>query len=297
MPEILASNIWWIAALLGSVFSALYYTINQFYKVPAITLMFWRGLIPTLILTPAVLYMEWPESPYFYLFSVSAGILALFLDTGRLHGSAKYGGGITTRMRPLSLFMVFAIWLVIDADNRNELLSEPLKFTAITTILCIASGSLLLLKKSPVSKEALLYFLPIAMLAAAVSVLNKGAMDSSTLLAGILCYSFIQSLIITLGAFSTHIVHHTLSVSHIFDKNVMMTGLAIGLSFLVFNLSKNTAMTFATNPAYVVAIIQTAPFWVSLYYKTVQHKENEPILPGFIFVISAIVLVLLTSSL
>jgi hypothetical protein len=293
--DLLVSNMWWVMALVSSVFAATFFTSNQYFKMPSVTLVFWRGLIPFLAITPVLFFIDWVENPYFYVIVGLSGFVALFSDAWKVRGSARYGGGITTRMEPFDIWLVFIAWLAMDSVHRMELFQQPIKFTGIMVVFAVATIAVNILKKCDISKEAIVYFIPAILAGAALSLVNKTAMDMSALASGVFIYSWIQGLVISSTSLIIHAVRKDMSVSDLFKGKLLLAGLFMGFIMLLANLTKNVAMSFTENPAYVVAIISTAPFWVSVFYKLTGHEEKADVRTGLIFVLSAMALVLLNS--
>lgn len=292
---ILEPHIWWLCAFAASIFGAFFYTANQYLKLSGQALVFWRGLVPAVVLFPVVLMIEWPQSPVFYGATLLTAMMAFYGDARNLHGASVYGGGVTSRMKPFIIWLVFIIWFLVHASYREEILSDIPRFTAIVATMLVGVLAATNMRKCSVSREAFVFFIPIILIGAFIDLLNKTAMDSSALWSGILVYAWIQGSVIALLAFARHGVSRRLSIKNLFAGNMKKAGLLLGMCVVFINISKNVAMSYTVNPAYVTAIICTSPFWVSLYYKAAKHKEVADVRSGLVFVISAIVLVLLNS--
>lgn len=292
----LSPHIWWMAAIFSSLFNAVYYTANQYFKLPGITLVFWRGFIPFLVLTPAIFFIEWPTNPLFYLVAIIAGSICVYADSRNIQGSSIYGGGQTMRLKPFTLWLLFALWFIFDASHRQALLSDVPRFIGIIMTMGIAVLAASQLSKCTINKSAFFYFLPALFASVAINFLVKLGMDLSPLLGGIIIFAWIDGVIITTSSTLLHITRKDLSIKSLFQKQMCIAGLIIGCAIFMQIIGKNVAMTYAVNPAYVVAIVFTSAFWTALFYKSVGHKEKGDVRNGLIFVISAIILVLLTSS-
>jgi hypothetical protein len=72
-------------------------------------------------------------------------------------------------------------------------------------------------------------------------------------------------------------------------------GCAVILSAIMFVtvFARVFAYRYVENPAYVNAIVLTAPFWVVLFYKMVKHEEKGNIFWGLGLVVCAIILTVL----
>ncbi|MCB9988961.1 MAG: hypothetical protein H6868_06460 [Rhodospirillales bacterium] len=292
----LAPHIWWVAAFAASIFAALYSTGNQYFKLPGKTLVFFRGFAPVLAFTPALFFIEWPRQPLFYVLPVLSSFLSLYADTRYLQGSNQYGGGVLTRLRPVTLWALFALWFIFDSGERASLMADLPRFLSIIAVLFIAVFAAMRLAKCPVSTEAFLFFGPALFAAVFVNFLVKVGMDMSPVFSGIILFPWIEGLMIALLTLAHHGWHQDLSIRHIFERKMLKAGIFLGIAMIGLIICKNFAFTYASNPAYVVAITYIAPFWVALYYKLTGHTEKADVRMGLIFVLSAIALVLLNNA-
>ena len=85
----------------------------------------------------------------------------------------------------------------------------------------------------------------------------------------------------------------TVELSEFFSKKQIACSIFLSAIMLVTVLSRIYAFRHVENPAYVNAIVLTAPFWVILFYKMVKHEEKGDIWSGVGIVLCAIVLTLL----
>ena len=70
----------------------------------------------------------------------------------------------------------------------------------------------------------------------------------------------------------------------------------MGLIIAASMVTRNVAYYYAENVTYPVALGLLVPFWISIFYWFIKHKEEAAVLPGLGIVISAIALVLLTGE-
>src|SRR5688572_30286169 len=131
MMQAIQPHIWWLAAIVCSLFSAGYYTANQYLGQNAATMIFWRALFVGMAFAPALFFIEWPTNPVFYILPLLTCALCFIADSKNMNGSARFGGGMTTRLKPFTLWLLFIAWLVFDSEHRAALMTEPIKFIAI----------------------------------------------------------------------------------------------------------------------------------------------------------------------
>ncbi|MAH05445.1 MAG: hypothetical protein VYC19_10230 [Pseudomonadota bacterium] len=278
-----------------SLLTASIFLIGQYVDMPAIQKTFWRGLVPFIALTPILPFLEWPAQPLFYVATLTTALIVSYSDTQNFAAASKFGAGVAIRMKPFIIWLVFLVWFILDSDTRSDLLSQPLVFSSVLVCLLIGALSASFMNRCPISRSALIFYLPIIGLGACVDILNKTAMDSSGFMSGVIIYAWMQALVISIVTFL--IQKRTAAASpsgHTIISNLKIGGI-IGCIFLCANLCKNTAMSLTLNPSYVTAIVFTSPVWVSLYYKYIQHKEPVNIWAGYGLILSAIGLILCTT--
>lgn len=289
-------QLWWVYALITSCFAAIYYTINQYAMLPGHTLVFWRGVIPLVVLSPLLFFLEWPTNEVFYVASISTSLIVSYTDARVLQGVAMYGSGVSLRMKPFSVWLIFILWFLTHDTHRDDLLADPLRFFAIIITLGVGVYAASNLRECKVTKRAFLFFLPVILSSAIVDILNKTAMDHSGFLSGVILYAWIQALIISVITFAHHHFNHALNIRDMFYKKTVLIGIFLGMCVVIMNVSKNMAMSYTENPAYVTSIVFIAPFWVSLFYKVINFHEEADVKSGLLLVLSSIFLVLLNSS-
>lgn len=295
MTGLIEQNLWWLFAILNGFISAVIYIVSQYLDIPANTKTFWRGLVPLIALTPVLFFIELPTTPIFYIATIATSFIAVYTDTKNFEASVKYGAGIVTRMKPFAIWLVFLIWFIIDSQTRQDFISAPFTSLAIVAALIFGVLSASYMNKCDVSRSAMKFYVPVVLGAATIDILNKTAMNASPLMGGIITYSWIQALIITIITYAIHHNDKDFKASNLFDRHILKYGLLIGFLFIVANIAKNSAMSFTPNPSYVTAIIFTNPVFVTLYYKIVKHKETANIYAGYGLVLSSILLILLAN--
>ncbi len=288
----LGEHFWWISALFGSFCAAVYYTANQYFRMPWEGMVFWRSLTPLVAFTPALFLIEWPEQPLFYVLPLISACFCLVADSRNMTGAMRFGGGVTTRLKPFSVWILFALWFAVDHDYRAALLADPLKAGIILALVCAASLITFRLARCAVSKDAMIFFMPALLASVGINFLVKCGMDLSPLFSGIVLFPWIEALALTV-----FLVLKSLGTGSkvSFGAGLRMffpAGLVIGLSMTLMIIAKNIAFTYTPNPAYAVAIVMTAPFWVSLFYLATGQSEKADVRNGLFFVVTSIILVL-----
>ena len=284
---------WWFIAMLSSFFGALYTTMNGRYKVAGNTLVFGRSAMIMLLMFPFMFLIGWPESPLFWALSLGAGFFAAYGDIVRFNVVAQYGGSAVSRINPMKIWIVFAIWVMVSPSSFLPLWDDPMRLLGILAMLALGSISLTSLNRCPVSNQVLFAFLPAVLFQSCSDVLFKGGMEHHVTggLTAALQFIFIASIVMTVvGLFDLTRKRKPLKQD---KKTLYVSALGAALFFAITFL---TAFAFrdAPNPSYVVALYSLNVVWIYLYHRFMGIPDNSNVRAGIFFVLSTVGLVLLT---
>ena len=267
-------NIWWIAAFISSLFTAIYMYSNQIYKMPASLFMVYRGIGAGLVMLPFAPLFTPIHNIYFYVFVVAQGLWAAYLDNRLLHSIERFGVEMTAAIQPLSIGVTFLFWLMIYPHQIITFIHNPLQFIGI--ILCLAgiTISVLQLRKSKIGFQAFLYMIPCLFMTTGSDILNKQAMHFGTenLSSAVFYYILILSWI--MGITNLWAYLKTYKTSLIWKKKNLWHGAVLVTWALLSLASKNVAMAKTFNPSYVAAIIYTYPMLIIGWdiYQVCRHR-------------------------
>ena len=244
---------------------------NQVFKLHGTKAMAYRGLGQAALLLPFMFWFEPIHNWQFYALCLFQGGLIGF-DDNRLFRSAKaFGAEVTSAVQPLSLGLIFILWLVLNPGQFGELLSEPAKF--ILSVLCLAgvTFSILGLLQAKASRRALRYLLPVLFAMSLNDVINKECMSlgAERLSSAVYYYILITSAVY--GAANLFAYLKRYDFSELLNISHMKKGAVIIILTTVVMILKNLAMSLTPNPAYASAIIFLYPLWIilgnNLYYR------------------------------
>lgn len=170
---------WWLPALIYSFAGASSALLNEYFKLDGLKLTFWRGLIPTLALTPVIFTITPPSSPIFYLATAISSTLAVYIDTRVFNTAAQFGAGVMSRLKPVSIWLIFIFWLSINPSQIIELITDWHKSIVILIALSIMVVAAMSLKSCRISRAAFIYLLPALLLGVLINISNKVAMSHS----------------------------------------------------------------------------------------------------------------------
>jgi len=287
---------WFLFAISAALLNATYRLSNQYLKLSGHTLTVLIKCGQILIFFPFLFFIEWPENYIFYLIAFLTAPLVLIQDRSFLNFSVTYGAGAITRIEPLSVPIVFITWLIIQPTEFLSLLDKPLIFFGILICLFASIGFSFRMRRCDVSFSALKAMIPLIIIAASINIVAKIGIDNAPSINGIIAWVFIQSLcLIALSPFMKRKKDKNEEQQTLNKQKLILS--AIGLSILlnIFIILRLYGFILTSNPAYVTAVMLTAPFWIMLFYRFVGHKEEADIKSGIGIVISAITLSLLVS--
>lgn len=294
---------WAVFALVSAAFSAVIYLINQYLRQPGYLLVFWMRVLATVALTPLMLLVEWPDNPQFYLVVGATVLLVTFADIRSFDVAARYGGGVTSRLQPLSVWGAFLVWLLLDPTAVGRYMAAPVNTLGILAALTGCVYFAVRMNRSPLNRAAFTEMVPALLAYAVTYALNKHAMSLGPMHGAVYGYMYVQSALmaVTAGGYALLRLGKPAAALSVPAPDDVPRWSALPLATLIMTAAwiggmiyKNYAMVFTANPSYVAAIGLTAPVFIALWYWWRQHQEQEEVWSGYGIVACALVLVILT---
>ena len=268
-------NVWWIAALISSLFTAVYIYSSQIFKMPASLFMVYRGLGGGLVMLPFIPFFTVIHDPYFYVFVIAQGLWAAYLDNRFFHAVNKYGAEMTSAIQPLSIGVTFVFWLMIYPYQIILLIHNPWRCLGIIACLVGITVTILQLRKSKIGFRAFIYLLPCLFMTTGSDILNKQALfiGKENLASAVFYYILIMSII--MGVANLWAYLRTYKTSLLWKPQNLKNGVILIIWAFLSLGSKNVAMAKTFNPSYVAAIIYTYPMLIIGWdiYIAWRHKK------------------------
>lgn len=295
---------WALFSLVSAAFSAVIYLVNQYLRQPGYLLVFWMRVLAVCALIPVMRIVAWPEDPLFYAVVGTTVALVTFADIRTFDVAARYGGGMASRLQPLSVWGAFAFWLLLDPGAIGGYIAAPLNTLGILAALTGCVYFAIRMNRSPMNRAAFGEMVPALIAFAATYALNKYAMSLGPLHGAVFGYMFVQSagMTLTAGAYAMYRLHRPLPVRPLMAPvtdvpawaALPLAAVIMAAAWICGMIYKNYAMVFAENPSYVAAIGLTTPVFIAGWYWLRRHREEEEVWSGYGIVACAAFLVLLT---
>lgn len=294
-------NYWWLPALFLSLLTASYVYANQFIKIKGSVLMAYRGIGTFLLLLPFSFLFAPLHSPAFYILCVVQG-LVLSLGENRILNSAKaFGAEVTSLIHPLSIALIFIIWIALHPSELQEIAAYPEKFSLIALCLCGVTTALLLITRARASRKALWFLIAALSAETFIDVTNKETthLGAENVLSAIYYYTLITSLV----AGSANILcQKRRRFGDIFQKKNLRFAWFFMLFAIIHSMLKTYTMYLSPNPAYVAAVVHAYPVWIMLgeryLFAAAQKKHYIKVNPLYLglLLISVVGLILLVEE-
>ncbi len=295
---------WAVFAVISAAFSAVFYLINQYLRQPGHLLVFWMRVIAVVALAPVMTMFSWPTDPVFYVCVALTVVFSTIGDIRTFDISAKYGGGVVSRLQPLIVWGSFVLWFAFDPARIGYYLTHPWHGLGVCVALAGCVYFAMRMNRSPLNRAAFFEMLPALGAYVAVTVLNKYALMHAPLQSAVYGYMFVQSLLAVFfaGGYAVWRLRNPLPltaiVAPVTDVPVWaalpLAALMAAAAWICHMIYKNYAMIFTDHPAYVAALGLTAPVFIAVYYRVVGHREREETLSGYGIVACALLLVVMT---
>lgn len=288
---------WIIFSLIAAFFSAVMYLVNQYLKQPGHMLVFWSRVAVIIFLTPVMTKLHLPTDWRFYAAVLATVFVGTVSDIKTFNISAKYGGGVVSRVQPLIVWGSFFLWFAFDPSLFGKYLAHPLNTLGILLALAGCVYFSQRLNRCSITRAAFIEMLPALCGYVLTTVLNKYAMGHGEVHGAVIGYMYVQSIIAVcvLGPYVAWREKGFRAVSQKWvTKGMLAATLLMTFGWISHMVYKNYAMAFTQNPAYQAALNLTAPVFISAFYFFVKHKEEADVKSGFGIVACAVLLALLT---
>jgi hypothetical protein len=277
----------WLGLSFGSALTAAAMPIMQ-ERVQAerLSTMFWLRIVMLLVALPVLVFIGFPDNPTFYAATFVTGFIWVYADLSSMRASEEFGSTVMTRLIPLNVLVTFFMWIAIDPYVLEKYIQTPIRSLCIILSICAAVFFAMRLQKGSITREHLRAVGPVILMSGMGVVFAKIALDSVSMHSGVFGYITFQAvfMIIILGAYQA-IWRPVLRA--VFAGRVAITsGFLTGLVTLAHMVCKSYGYLLVGNPAYVSAVILTAPVWVMLYYRLFQKQAIGDLKAGFWVVLS-----------
>lgn len=290
--------LWFIFAII-SIFSnvAIAETNQHFQKTNGNLIVFWRGVIPFICLTPIAFIIEWPDNPWFYIATIATAPISAYSDGLKFEAPKRFGAAVVSRVIPNVIWVTFFLWLLFSTEYREEF-TENIQQVVLTILAMVLGfyGVMRMKSKCTVSYDALKFLSIYLILSSILNILNKTAMIHSSFWSGVILYAYIQSALIPIFKI-VYNARSGIKLKDYFEPTVIKYGIIIGLLFIIASLSKNTSITMVTNPAYFVLINHSLQPIIHVYINKIIGRQDESDIPSGLMVVCSVLLLVIAENL
>lgn len=292
-------NLWFILPLIASFIIAILTIIVQNNKqIPPVLIFAGKSLFVALMLAPALPFITIPSEPTFYIAILIIAVCNSIGGTLVYSANHKYGGGLTTRILPLTtIITIFAFFVVFPESADTVFNSGNLGFLFIASIF-IMCASIYFMSKAETSFQAVMYILPSCFLYAFSNVIQKLMIDQTELIGGIISFvcfaNLVQGLICLVFSELKNKKQKVVKATFKFKKRYLIPLVGIATCSVLSAGALLVAVKIMVNPGIALMIARAAPIWVYIYnVKTGEEKLDGKVIPSFVFLGFATITILL----
>ena len=292
-------NLWFILPLLSSIIIAVLTIIVQNNKqIPPVLIFGGKSIFLSFMLLPVLPFLDFSIDPIFYVAIVIIACCNAVAGTMVYSANHKFGGGVTTRILPLTTIITIFSFFVVFPETATKLFESGtygLLFVASIFIMCL---SIYLMSKAETSIQAVLFILPSCFIYAFSNVIGKLAIDQTQAFDAIIIFTalvnFIQGVICLLFSKLKGKRKKVVKATFKFKKRYLLPLLGVAVCSLVASLIGMYSVKIMANPGIALLIARATPIWVYIYnvYTGVEELDRT-VIPSFIFLTFATITILL----
>ena len=286
--------LWFIFAVLHSVFQAGFNELNRIYKIDSWQLNFLHGLFSFLLLSPAIIFI-WPLVTWHLV--GAAFIIASFITVGsqaQIFMSAQHNGRVSSMWRPVSIFVAFIFWIGLFPETAKSYMEDPKSLTLILVSFALIIFSIVLIRRNDIGWRAFLLIGPIGVLYGLTAVISKYALDGEQTFMQALSFTLIVYFFMLLFSLGAMIAKGKVDRDLLSPVNVK-AGILISIASVVSYIFIVLSFVEAPNPAFANVIGSLSPVWIMVYHRFVGIKDNASPIAGLVMIFAAVILLFATA--
>jgi hypothetical protein len=287
---------WAFLALLAGITNCVQIEVNRTHKLNGFELNAYRALISSLLLLPFIPFMEWPSDPGYYMAICLSATISVVGMMVQYNLAAAKNGRVANLYQPLTIFLTFCLWLMLDRKQLDFLLNNPLNLVGILFSFVLLFVSIQFLRRNDSGWRALMAIMPVGILYAFLGVITKLVLDKGLALLPIsLGFVLLSNVLMALISFPVVLSKKT-RTRNLMNKAILKPALYISVFHTVSWVLINIATVLAPNAAYPFAMTALSPLWFMLYYKMKGIKDDASPYAGGLMFAAAVILMLVSKG-
>lgn len=283
---------WALFALAASLLICAIPLIQEKFKADGFSVAFWVKVVVLTITTPLVLQSNFPDDPRFYATLAMTSLLWCVSDVVYFRSVPIVGAGAVSRLLPSAVIITFILWFFIDPALLDKYLSRPWQAGGLCAIVLTSVVLTTLIRRSPVSWQAVRLIWFVIFAACVGPVVDKLALGYAPAKQAPLAYMFVQAGFMLTFWLIYYAIAKPVSPRILLSSSSIFVGGIIGIVATLVLYLKTNALLLVEHPAYVQVILFSDSLWILLIYRLMGRKENGTILPSLGIVACATALVI-----
>lgn len=285
--------LWFVFALLHSIFQAIFSEINRSLKIDSGQLNFLHCAFSTLILSP-IIFLNIPSISWVLL--AASLVIASILTIGgqsQMYMASKYNGRVGSMYRPVSIFISFVLWVGLFPETAHRYMERPLSINLILTSFALVIFSIVLIRKNDIGWQTFIVMAPVGVLYGLTTVISKYVLDADQNLIQILYFALLVYFFMFIFSSSALVVRGKFN-HNIFSALNIKAGLVISVASVLSYVFIILSVVLSPNPSFPSVVGSLVPVWIMLYHYIVGVKDNASPVAGLVMVVASILLVIAT---
>jgi len=282
---------WALLALLAGITYCVQIEINRHYKHNGFELNAYRALISALLLLPFITLMQWPTDPQYYMAAFLSATISVVGMMIQYNLAAAKNGRVANLYQPITIFLTFVLWLMIDGKQRDFLINHPINLAAILFSFALLFISVQFLRRNDSGWRSLMAILPVGVLYAFLGIITKEVLDNNgmRLLPISLGYVLLNNAFMALISFP---VIASKKANLTINKPMLKPAFYISIFHTISWVLICISTILAPNAAYPFAMTALSPVWFMIYYKLKGDKDDANPIAGALMFGAAVILTL-----
>ena len=264
---------WFILAIVGSLFGAFFMEVNRHFKQDGIRLNMWRALVQSLIFATFLFLFPWPDDPVFYYVGFLGGLVIALIDSFVWNVAAKHNGRVASMMSPLRALTPFLLWFLIMPASFWELWARPWDFAFVMLGMALMIGGGVAIRKNKLAWDTFKPLMVVGVLNGVMLVVRRLSIDISDVFIQMMQLFFLHYMTVFILTAMFVAMRHG-RTGFVVSGGMFKAAVLIGLGIMISAQLLNVSVALAPNAGYPPAIFLLMPIWLMLYHKLRGIQDN-----------------------
>lgn len=281
--------LWFIYAIIYTIFQAVFVELNRIYKIDSWQLNFLHSIFAFFFMCLLIPFMSW-ELDLKIIFA--AFVISSVLTLGgqvQIYMSSQHNGRVASMWKPINIFTAFILWLGLFPETAGDYMDDPFIVSAIIIAFAMSIFSFVLIRRNDIAFRAFILLAPVGVLYGLIDVVSKYVLPSEQALPEALALALFVYFFMSIFSFGAVFAKKRLT-KELISPRFIKAGVAIGASSAMAYIFVLLSFSVVANPGFTSVVGMLTPVWIMMYHRIFGIKDEASPWAGLMMIFGAALL-------